>query len=509
MKTYTLDDYALLIQSARMMKEFYSGKEDAPEITGLTFDSKKAAPGTLFVCKGAAFKAQYLDDAIERGAAAYVSETKYDTKKDVPYFIVDDIRKVMPLLAEKFNNAPWKKLKIVGIGGTKGKSTSAYYMKAIIDDYMEATGGKESALLSSIDIYDGVIREESSLTTPEAIELQAHLRNAVESGITYAQMEVSSQALKYGRVDNMQMDVGIFLNISEDHISPIEHPDFEDYFSSKLKMFEKCRNAVVNKDADFVDRVLEAANVCENVLTFSMTDETADVYGYDVQKDGHETVFTVRAAAFEKDEEFRLTMPGLFNVENALAVIGAAILFGIPAEYIRSGLYRARSNGRMELFTSEDKQRIAIVDFAHNKLSFEKLYASTRDEYPDYDIVSVFGSTGDKAIVRRKDMGTVAGQYAKMVYLTADDPAHEEVTDICKEIAEYVKAYNCPYEIVEDRKEAIRTAMEHAEGKTVFLITGKGDETWIKYGSRHVDYESDVVNVKEFLAEYDRKCKAE
>lgn len=512
MKTYTLDDYALLLQNARIMKEFYSGREEAPEITGLTFDSKKAAPGTLFVCKGAAFKAQYLDDAIARGAAAYVSENKFDTQKDVPYFLVDDIRRAMSLLAGKFNHTPWKELKVIGIGGTKGKSTSAYYMKAIVDDYMAATGGKESALISSIDIYDGVIREESSLTTPEAIELQEHLRHAVESGITYAQMEVSSQALKYGRVDDMKMDVGIFLNISEDHISPIEHPDFEDYFTSKLKIFEKCRYAVVNKDADFAERILDAAQICEKVMSFSMTDETADVYGYEVQKDGHETVFRVCAMAFGDgehagSEEFRLTMPGLFNVENALAVIASAILLGIPAEYIRSGLYRARSSGRMELFTSEDKERIAIVDFAHNKLSFEKLFSSTRDEYPDYDIVSVFGCPGNKALIRRENMGTVAGQYAKKIYLTADDPAREEVADICREIAQYVEKQQCPYEIIEDRRTAIRTAMEQAEGKTVFLITGKGNETWIKYGNSHVEYESDTANAREFLAEYDRRQK--
>ena len=246
MKKYTLEAYAQLLQNARMMKEFYScGKEDA-QIEYLTYDSREVVEGTLFICKGAAFKAEYLDAAIRKGAVAYVSEVKYDTEVDVPYFLVDDIRKAMPYLAEKFDNAPWKSLNIVGIGGTKGKSTSAYYMKAIVDDYMEATGGKESAVISSIDIYDGVIKKESHITTPEAVELQEHFRHAVESGISYVEMEVSSQALKYNRVDNMMLDVGIFLNISEDHISPIEHPDFEDYFASKLKIFAKAKNAVVN-----------------------------------------------------------------------------------------------------------------------------------------------------------------------------------------------------------------------------------------------------------------------
>ena len=205
-------------------------------------------------------------------------------------------------------------------------------MKAIVDDYMEATGGKESAVISSIDIYDGVIKKESHITTPEAVELQEHFRHAVESGISYVEMEVSSQALKYNRVDNMMLDVGIFLNISEDHISPIEHPDFEDYFASKLKIFAKAKNAVVNLDADFADRILEASKASERVLTFSTRNPEADVYGYDIQKDGHEIVFMVKTAEF--DEEFRLTMPGLFNVENALAVIAASILLEIGRAHV-------------------------------------------------------------------------------------------------------------------------------------------------------------------------------
>ena len=297
--------------------------------------------------------------------------------------------------------------------------------------------------------------------------MQEHLRHAVESGITFAEMEVSSQALKYNRVDNMQFDVGIFLNISEDHISPIEHPDFEDYFSSKLKIFGKSRYGVVNMDADFADRILKESKVCEKVLTFSTKNPEADVYGYEIQKDGHETVFMVKTELF--DEEFRLTMPGLFNVENALAVIAASILL------------------------------------AHNKLSFEKLFSSIKDEYPDYNIVSIFGCPGKKAFIRRRDLGTVAGQYAKKVYLTAEDPGYEPVEQISKEIAQYVEAQNCPYAMIEDRGEAIKAAMDEAEGKTIFLITGKGNETRQKYGCEYLDCKSDTQYVKEYLAEYDKK----
>ena len=406
MKKYMLKEYAFLLQNQRMMKDFYSANNEDAVVEYLTYDSKQVVEGTLFICKGAAFKAEYLDEAIKKGAIAYVAEKKFDTQMDVPYILVDNIREAMPPLAEMFNNAAWKELKIVGITGTKGKSTTTYYMKAIVDDYMAAIGGKESAVISGIDIYDGVINIESHITTPEAVELQEHFRHAADSGISFLEMEVSSQALKYNRIDNMKLDVGIFLNISEDHISPIEHPDFEDYFASKLLIFKSSKYAVVNKDADFSDRIVEAASVCEKVLTFSMKDESADVYAYDVEKDGYETIFRVRTAEF--DEEFRLTMPGLFNVENALAVIASAMLLEIPKEYMKSGLYRARSSGRMELYASQDKNIIAIVDYAHNKLSFEKLFSSTKDEYPDYQIVSIFGCPGKKALLRRRDLGTIA-----------------------------------------------------------------------------------------------------
>lgn len=502
MKKYTLNDYALLLENARLMKVFYSGYADADQqIEYLTFDSKKVVEGTLFICKGAAFKAEYLDEAIAKGAVAYVSEKEYDTKADVPYFIVDDIREAMPLLADKFNNHAWDKLNLIGIGGTKGKSTSASYMKAILDDYCFDNGKNETALISTIDTYDGVVRKESLLTTPEAVDLQEHFRHAVESDIEYLQMEVSSQALKYGRVAHTKFTVGIFLNISEDHISPIEHPDFEDYFSSKLRMFKQCKYAVINKDADFAQRVIDAAASCEKVLTYSITDETADIYGYHIEKDGNETVFRVRTAEF--DEEFRLGMPGIFNVENALSVIGAAMLLQIPMKYIKSGLERARTSGRMELYTSKDNQKIAIVDFAHNKLSFEKLISSTREEYPDYKVVIVFGSPGSKANIRRKHLGEVAAEMADQIYLTADDPAYETVIDICNEIAGFI-GDKCPYTIIEDRREAIQTAIEQSEGKTVILVAGKGNEAWLKYENKKVPCKSDVENVKEFLAKYDQ-----
>lgn len=503
MKHYTLGAYVELLKERDMLEEAdLQGKEEE-EVQLLTYDSREVMPGTLFICKGAAFKPVYLADSVGKGAICYVSETKYELEESVPYILVKDIRKAMPALANLYYNKPWEDLTLVGIGGTKGKSTSAYYMKAITDDFLAAQNKPESAVISSIDIYDGKSTVESHITTPEAVELQQHFRNALDCGIEYAQMEVSSQALKYHRVDDMMFDVAVFLNVSEDHISPIEHADFEDYISSKMLMFAKAKTAVVNLDADYIDRILEASKAAGEVITFSTKDAEADYYAYDIHKVGKDTYFSVKCKAF--DEQFVLTMPGLFNVENALGVIAAAVKLGIPVEYIRSGLLRARSSGRMELYQSADHKVMAIVDYAHNKLSFQKLFSSMKEEYPDYDIIAIFGCPGKKAFVRRRDLGTIAGQYAKKVYLVAEDPGYEPVEDISKEIAQYVEAQNCPYEMIEDRGEAIKDAIETAEGKTLLLITGKGAETRQKYGCEYLDCPSDVEYVERYLAEYDSR----
>ena len=495
---YSLRDYENALSGCGLLVR--STVIEDKKVLGLTYDSREVVPGTLFICKGAAFKREYLDMAAEKGAVACVSGTEYS---DFPCMTVSDIRRAMAVLSNMYYDEPWRKLRLTGFGGTKGKSTSAYYLKAITDDYMEATGGKESAIISSIDTYDGVVREESHITTPETVELQKHLFNAVESGITWAQMEVSSQALKYDRVAGMRFDVGVFLNISEDHISPLEHRDFDDYFNSKMLMFSITDTAAVNLDCDFAGKVLERAKEAKRVVTFSRRDENADYFAYNIKKLGHGSSFRIRHGNF--DGELVLTMPGLFNVENALGAAAAACEQGVPWEYIRSGLERARSGGRMELYSSKDGNIIAIVDYAHNKLSFETLFSSMAEEYPGYDMVAVFGCPGKKALSRRRDLGTIAGRYSKRVIVTAEDPGEEPFAEISHEIEQYVHSAGAACEIIEDRGQAIKRAIDTAEGKTIILITGKGRETRQKYGREYIPCTSDVDYTTEYLREYDSR----
>lgn len=500
MSRYTLKEYLNRMDEAGNLCDRDLLGHENETVLNLTYNSKSVTENTLFICKGAAFKEEYLKEAAKAGAFAYISEKKYDV--NLPYMIVRDIRTAMPVLADLYFCRPWENLNLIGITGTKGKSTTAYYIKAIVDDYMAAVGEKESAVISSIDVYDGVVRKESHITTPEVVELEEHFRHAVDSGISWLEMEVSSQALKYDRVDGITFDVGVFLNISEDHISPIEHPDFNDYMESKLRLFAQTKTACVNLDSDECDRIMEAAKAAGQIVTFG-THQQADIRGYGIRKQGMDTVFHVVCDRF--DEEFVLEMPGLFNVENALAAIAIAYVKNIPVEYIRSGLKRARSSGRMELYHSKDHNVVAIVDYAHNKLSFEKLFASTMEEYKGRRIITIFGCPGKKAYIRRRDLGTIAGKYSSKVYLVAEDPGYEAVEDISRDIAQYVSAQNCPYEMIEDRGEAIKKAVLETTEPTVILITGKGGETRQKYGSEYIDCPSDVEYTKKSIEEYDRE----
>lgn len=498
MQDFKLQEYLELLNKNQMTESFDLKNSGDTDITNITYNSKEAGAGTLFICKGAAFKKAYLEMAKEDGAVAYVSEIDYEI--DMPHIIVNDVRVAMPVIADFHYRQIWKKLNLIGLTGTKGKSTTVYFLKAILDDYLIANGKHDSAVLSSIKTYDGVIDEVSHLTTPEAVELYKHFANAVDSGIEFMEMEVSSQALKYNRVDGITFDVGVFLNISEDHISPIEHPDFDDYFRSKLRLFAQTKVACVNLESDQLDEIMAAANDAERIITFGLRPE-ADIYGYNIHKDGHETVFNIRCDKF--DMEFRLSIPGFFNVENALAAVAALYVYDIPVEHIFSGLYRAHPSGRMEMYTTEDQKIIAIADFAHNKLSFEKLFDSMKSEYPDYEIVSFFGCPGGKAFLRRQAMSEVAAAYSNKVYIVADDPGPEPFAQIAAELESYIKPTGVPYEVIESRTWAIEKAFALITKPTVLIMAGKGSDEFIKYGNQYVPCQSDGQCVAKLIRAYD------
>lgn len=506
MKHYELTAYGDLLTTSNFLEDVDYLVSEHKTVTGLTFNSKEVEPGTLFVCKGANFKKEYLLEAVDRGAIGYVSETKYDLSTPIPSLIVSDIRKSMPYLADLYFNSPASKLKLIAVGGTKGKTTTTYFIKSILDTYLEKQGKKPSGIISSIQVFDGLAEYPAGNTTPEAILLQRYLANAVEAGLEYVVLEVSSQALKYNRVDCIEFDVGIFLNISNDHISPIEHENFGDYFLSKMKMFNQTKNAVISYDSSNYNEVLNYAQKTENIYNYSTFSSVADYYGYDITTEITGASFKVKGKGF--NEDFSLSMPGDFNVDNALAAIAATSALDIPIECAKEGLKNVKVPGRMEIWNSKDGVLTTIVDYAHNKLSYESLYSSIRLYYPDAHITAVFGARGGKAYNRRKEFGEIVGEYADEAILTMIHPDMEELANINQQIAEHIDKYDVPYKMIDDRKEAIREAIFTPNGRKIVVITGRGHENFQKIKGQYYETPTDIEYVEEFMREYDEQTSA-
>lgn len=439
-----------------------------------TCDSREVKQDTLFVCKGAAFKREYLMNAIETGATCYVSENDYDAP--IPCLQVTDVRKAMGAIADMAWGHPSGKTQVCAFTGTKGKTTSVYYLKGILDAQAKAAGSHSTAMFSSIEMDDGIERGESKLTTPEAFDLERHLANAAAADARHVVMEASSQALKYDRTFGVEFAVGAFTNIGEDHISPIEHPTFEDYFASKLRIFSQSHAAVVNLDMDRAEDVIEAAGVCERVITYSIDSDEADVFARSIRHTDEGIVASVHTPRFERD--ILVPTPVKFNISNALGAIACAEALGIDEECIVHGFEGVMVPGRMNLYPTESGRIVGIVDFAHNGMSLETLLNDLRENYPERELCVVFGATGGKGVDRRETMGIAAGKFADRIVITEDDPGPEDPEVICETIARFVEEQgNHAWKIVVDREEAIETAVRETTKPAVVIVTGKGHET--------------------------------
>lgn len=471
----------------------------------LSYSSADVTPDTFFICKGAAFKEEYLRDAIAKGAGVYLAQSLYEGV-DCPHILVSDIRKAMSLVSIAFYQKAYRNFRVVGLTGTKGKTTTTYFMKNILDAFCrrnpQLCAAQKSAVLSTVEVDTGIEHHEAHLTTPESPDLQRYFAQTRDSGLPFLTMEVSSQAYKLSRVYGMDFDIGMFLNIGEDHIGPLEHTDFEDYFSCKLQLMEHCRTAIVNREMAHAQRVLEHARAhAQRVLTFGKL-ETADLDDddcwilRDIQKE--EQGFTFTTSHGLAQDSWRIRMAGRFNVENALAAILAAKALGVDDQSIREGLLQNEVQGRMNLFEKDGVT--VLVDYAHNFLSFQKLYESLKADYPGQRIVVVVGCPGGKAQLRRRDIGTLSGQNADYLYLTAEDPQFEDVRSICEEIASFVKPYGTPYEIIEDRAQAVEKAITTAQKGDVIVLAAKGEEVYQKVRGEYVYYESDLAIAKRLLS---------
>ena len=457
------------------------GALHALPIRHVSCSSADVVPGTLFICKGAAFKPAYLEDAARAGAVAYVAEQTYPGI-DLPCVRVDNVRLAMGLLADAAWDHPSGKLDICAFTGTKGKTTCAYYLRGILNAAERAAGREgRTPIFSTIELDDGIGAGPSKLTTPEPLDLERHLANAAAAGARRVVMEASSQALKYGRVTGVRFAVGAFINIGNDHISPIEHPTFEDYLAAKLRIFKHAETAVVNLEGapEHLDQILAAAHAaCPRVITYALNSSDADVALVAarpaVGRPGS-TVATVRTPQFVVD----VTVPSVaeFNLSNALAAVACAYALGVDRKSIARGLADVRVPGRMELVPLEREDLVGIVDYAHNGDELETLLETVRRHYPGREVVAVFGATGVKGVERRVGMGLAAGKLAA----------------ICATIVENVRSTgNDNVQVVLDRAEAIRTAVRETSGPAVIVLAGKGHEKRMLRAEGPVPYEGDV-----------------
>lgn len=504
LEKYPLAYYVEELAQRDLLKDSAVFDQKNTIVSGITYNSKEVKKNNLFICKGSSFKKEYLEEAIEKGALGYVAEKEYDLDHDFPHFLVTNIRKAMAPIASIFYNHPQDELKLIAVGGTKGKTTTSYFMKSVLDEYLKEKGKKAAGIVSSIITYDGITEEKSQNTTPEAFELIRHLARAVKSGLEYFVLEVSSQALKYHRTDGLFFELGFFLNIDEDHISPKEHPNYEDYLQSKLKMFQQTKNLVINNETSERKRVIERAQAqADRYKTFSLERKEADYFVDEIESKKGAITFTLHSKKWDKN--YQISMPGLFNVENASAVIAGSDFLKIPQKIVQKALTDVQVPGRTELYHTRDEKIIGVVDYAHNRLSFERLYKAVKKDYPNRQIISIFGAPGGKALGRSEELGTVAGRYSDFVYLTMDDPEYRQVKDISEEIAVYIEEQDVPYKMIESRPEAIQTAFLEVEKESVILVMGKGQEAANKIKGKSVPYASDGYYVKKYIKEYQQK----
>lgn len=533
----------------------------------ITYDSRDIKPNTLLFIKGN-FKPEYLKDADKNGLNAYVAQDCYADYTNAVGLIVTDVHKAMSLLSAAFFNNPQEKLTTIGITGTKGKTTTAYFTHAILNAH---SNGK-AALFSSVDnCLDGKTYVESDLTTPESLDAFRMMSQAVENGMKYLVMEVSSQAYKVNRVYGLHFNVAAFLNISPDHISPIEHPTFEDYLYCKRQIVKNTDALVLNADCAHADLLLQDAQKNGvKVTTFSRIhkeeldgntcnctecSDYSDIHPYENSEKYPELVLPRYVAIPELQEsdesqglqssqntqntsehciailegeaneyvnqdmpnysaidKFNLKIAGDFNYENATAAIAIANALSINENTDQKALHAIENvqiSGRMEVFKDTKSNTIAIVDYAHNYISTKSVVDFVYDKYGnnDFRITLVTGSTGDKAVDRRKEIVQAAQDRINQFVFTQEDTNVEDEMDICKYMQSCVTNPNVESRIIINRAEAIEYSVEEARKDArennrlnIILAIGKGDERWIKVHNKHVPYEGDSFIIKRLFS---------
>lgn len=462
------------------------------EITSLVYDSRKAVSGCLFVCISGSVRDahDFIPQVVEAGVTTLVVEKKVSVPEHITVIQVENARLALACLSAAWFDYPAEKLKTIGITGTKGKTTTTYMVKSILEH-----AGFRPGLIGTIEAIIGDEVIPAANTTPESFLVQEYFSRMVEAGCDSVVMEVSSQGLMLHRVSGFTFDYGIFTNLEPDHIGENEHKDFQDYMRCKSLLFRQCRVGIVNADSAFLDGILRR-HTCQ-VETFGYN-ETADLRATDVKlltKPGILGVNYHVSGLLDFDVE--VDVPGSFSVYNSLTAIAICRHFGVSVPAIKEALKDVRVKGRIEILPVADHFTV-MIDYAHNAMSLRSLLTTLR-AYQPKRLVCLFGCGGNRDKARRYEMGEASSALADLTVVTSDNPRFEEPMDIIEDILVGVKKSKGAYVTVPDRKEAIRYCFDHAEEGDVIVLAGKGHEDYqeIRGVKHHMDERELVRDVLE------------
>ena len=479
------------------IENFKSKGDMQLDIKKVASNSKKVVPNSLFVAiKGYDFDGhEYIEEAVKNGAVAVMLDMSADFKKinipkGITVIITDDTRKALARVSCNFFGNPSRYFKLIGVTGTKGKTTTTYMIKSILEK-----AGYKVGLIGTIANYIG---EDclgfSDRTTPESIELQELFYKMARQKVDYVVMEVSSQSLKLNRVEGTNFDYAIFTNLYKDHISLKEHTDMNEYFESKLKLFQMTPKGFVNSDDFKCNKIINGAKNSD-IKTYAV-DNKADLLAKDITITNISVDFKVKLG--NKNERIKVNIPGRYSVYNALAAISFANSIGIDAEKIKEGLENIVVPGRNELVPNKEELAI-MIDYAHTAESLENILQATKTYTPGR-VICVFGCGGDRDKEKRPRMGEVAGRLADYSIVTSDNPRTEKPEDIIAQIEKGIAKTKGKYEVIVDRKKAIEKAIKMMNKRDIVILAGKGHEVYQEINGEKRPFDERQI-VKEILGE--------
>lgn len=462
------------------------------EISDIAYDSRKAGDGILFVCLVGAFADghKYAQSAYDKGSRVFLCEREIDLPDDALIIITQNTRAALAVISANFFRHPSKDIDVIGITGTKGKTTVAHLVKFVLDK-----AGLMTGIIGTVGASYGDTVLPTVNTTPESYELQKMLRLMADDGCKAAAIEVSSLGLKSHRVDGIEFAMGVFTNLYPDHIGTNEHESFEEYAYWKTQLFPRCRKSIVNIDDPFTKTVIEHCK--GEVITYG-TEKGAQYVMTDCEKVKQGNLLGMKLTVNNsgKDRDFIVALPGDVNAHNSLIAVAIGDEYGISEDIIADGLRSVFVKGRGELVRVNDDITV-IIDYAHNGVSLKSIIDTAKD-YEHNRIITLFGSVGGRTECRREELGSVSGKMSDFTIITSDDPDFEDPQKICDEIGDWCEKAGGKFVKIPDRAEAIHYAVNMAQKGDILILAGKGHENYMKIRGEKVPFSEREEVIKAF-----------